>query len=158
MLLYVVGGAGLQRPIFRRGIEVEYRGLKQTLGRGKVLAKTPEPGEMELAANMLAMALLLLYAALALGVKISRLSLAKALRAMRGFIEALRHGSSCAWLLDCLRQGVGDHYQRHSSKPARDWPHKKNECPPSPPKLPRLQGSEKHRIQEAFISDAIVLG
>jgi len=77
----------------RWAIEVEYRGLKQTLGRRKVLARTPEPGAMELAANILAMALLLLYAALALGTKVSRLSLAKALWAMRGVYRgpALRH-------------------------------------------------------------------
>ena len=37
----------------RWGIEVEYRGLKQTLGHRKVLARTPEPGAMELAADIL---------------------------------------------------------------------------------------------------------
>ncbi|MEK7732477.1 MAG: IS4 family transposase, partial [Planctomycetota bacterium] len=67
----------------RWGIEVEYRGLKQTLGRRKVLARTPEPGAMELAADILAMALLLLYAALVMGAKVARLSLAQALRAIR---------------------------------------------------------------------------
>jgi len=130
----------------RWGIEVEYRGLKQTLGRRKVLARTPEPGAMELAANILAMALLLLYAALVLGAKVVRLSLAKALRAIHRVIEALRHGASCTGMSARLRQAVGDDYQRLSSKRARDWPHKKKERPPGPPKLRRLVGREKHRV------------
>jgi hypothetical protein len=130
----------------RWGIEVEYRGLKQTLGRRKVLARTPEPGAMELAANILAMALLLLYAALALGAKVIRLSLAAALRVIHRAIENLRHDEACASLLRHLRQAVGDVYKRHSSKKARDWPHKKNERPPGPPKLRKLIGREKRRI------------
>lgn len=130
----------------RWGIEVEYRGLKQTLGRRKVLARTPEPGAMELAANILALALLLLYAALVMGAKVARLSLAQALRAIRWAMEALRHGESCTQLLRRLREAVLDEYERHSSKRARDWPHKKNEGPPGPPKLRRLVGREKHRV------------
>jgi len=130
----------------RWDIEVEYRGLKQTLGRRKVLARTPEPGALELAANLLAMALLLLYAALVLGAKVMRLSLAAALRVIHRAIEALRHDEVCASLLRHLRQAVGDDYQRHTSKRARDWPHKKTERPPGPPKLRRLAGREKRRI------------
>ena len=44
----------------RWDIEVEYRSLKQTMGRRKVLAKTPEAGAMELAGNILALAVLML--------------------------------------------------------------------------------------------------
>ncbi len=135
----------------RWGIEVEYRGLKQTLGRRKVLARTPEPGTMELAADILAMALLLLYAALVMGAKVARLSLAQALRAIRWAMEALRHGESCAQLLRRLREAVTDEYQRHSSKRARDWPHKKNQRPPSPPELRRLSRTENARIERIFM-------
>jgi hypothetical protein len=142
----------------RWDIEVEFRGLKQTLGRRKVLARTPEPGGMELAANILAMALLLLYAALVLGAKVARLSLAKALRAIHRAIEALRHGESCAWLLRWLREALGDEYTRRSSKRARDWPHKKKERPPGPPKLRRLLKGEKTRIRELLMNDNTVLG
>ncbi len=142
----------------RWGIEVEFRGLKQTLGRRKVLARTPEPGGMELAANILAMALLLLYAALALGAKVAQLSLAKALRTIHRAIEALRHGESCAWLLRWLREALGDEYTRRSSKRARDWPHKKTARPPGPPKLRRLLVSEKARIRELLMNQNTVLG
>jgi hypothetical protein len=136
----------------RWGIEVEYRGLKQTLGHRKVLARTPEPGAMELAADILAMALLLLYAALVMGEKVMQLSLAQALRAIRWAIEALRHGESCTQLLRRLRQAVADEYERRSSKRARDWPHKKNERPPQPPILRRLSRTENARIERIFVN------
>jgi len=135
----------------RWGIEVEYRGLKQTLGHRKVLARTPEPGGMELAADILALALLLLYAALVMGAKVARLSLAQALRAIRWAMEALRHGESCMQLRHRLRQAVADEYQRRSSKRARDWPHPKNERPPRPPKLRRLSPTENARIERILM-------
>ena len=135
----------------RWGIEVEYRGLKQTLGHRKVLARTPEPGAMELAADILAMALLLLYAALVMGAKVARLSLAQALRAIRWAMEALRHGESCTQLLRRLGEAVTDQYERHSSKRARDWPHKKNERPPSPPRLRRVSKTEIARIERILM-------
>ena len=135
----------------RWGIEVEFRGLKQTLGRRKVLARPPEPGAMELAADILAMALLLLYAALVMGTKVARLSLAQALRAIRWAMEALRHGESCTQLLRRLGEAVLDEYERHSSKRARDWPHKKNERPPGPPRLRRVSRTEIARIERILM-------
>jgi hypothetical protein len=142
----------------RWGIEVEFRGLKQTLGRRKVLAQTPEVGALELAANILAMALLLLYAALVMGVKITKSSLVKLLRAIRWAIEAIRHGESCAKLAPRTRTCLLDDYIRHSSKQARDWPHKKKDQPPGPPKLRRLLGSEKARIIEIIMNHGVVSG
>lgn len=137
----------------RWGIEVEFRGLKQTMGHRKVLARTPEPGEMELAGNLVGMALLLLYGAVVMGAKVARLSLAKALRAIRQAIEALRHGQSCAWLLRRLGEAVGDEYERRKSKRARDWPHKKQRRPPGPPRLHKLSKSENARIQELLMDE-----
>jgi hypothetical protein len=141
----------------RWGIEVEYRGFKQTLGHRKLLARSPGPGAMELGANLLAMALLLLYAALVQGAKLTRFSLAQGLRAMRRAIEALRYGASCQFLPGQLAQALLDDYQRHFPKRARDWPHKKNDPPPSPPKLRRLQPGEKARIQELLRAHQAVL-
>lgn len=140
---------------FYRGrwkIEVAYRGLKQTLGRSTVLARTPEPGGLELAANIVAMALLLLYAALVLGKEVTRLSLARAVRAIRWAMRSLYYGASCAKLWQALREAVTDEYERHSSKKARDWPHKKNEQPPTPPQLRKLVAREKARLQELWMT------
>ena len=130
----------------RWGIEVEFRGLKQTLARRKVLARTPEVGAMELAANILALALLLLYAAMIMGARVTRLSLADSLRAIRRAMERLRNGKSCATLGEQLLAAVCDEYVRRSSKRARDWPHKKKERPPGGPRLRSPKGSEKARI------------
>jgi hypothetical protein len=134
----------------RWGVEVEYRGLKQTMNRGKVRARTPVPGGMELSANLLAMALLLLHAALVLGARTDRCSLAKALRAIRTAIESLRHGTSDHKLLSALTVAIHDEYQRKSSKRARDWPHKKNDPPPGPPIWRTLSVSEMAEIKRTF--------
>lgn len=134
----------------RWDIEVEYRGFKQTMGHRKLLGRTAAVGGMELAANMVAMALLMLYAAMVLGAKMTQFSLAAALRVIRHAIEALRHRQSCQWLTRQLRQAVKDDYQRRRSKQARNWPHKKNDPPPGPPKLRMLTKKEKTRIRELY--------
>jgi hypothetical protein len=141
----------------RWGIEVEFRGLKQTLGRRKVLARTPEVGAMELAANILALALLLLYAAMIVGVRVIRLSLASALRAIRRAMERVRSGKSCSSLGEQLLAAMCDDYVRRSSKRARDWPHKKKERPPGCPRLRRPNAREKTRIHAVRTNHAAQL-
>ncbi len=131
----------------RWGIEIDYRGLKQTLDRRKVLAKTPEAGAMELAANILAMALLMLQGAVAMGARVVRLSVAQALRTIRLAIERLRGRRRMKPFAAQLRRALRDTYERRRSKRARDWPHKKNESPPGPPILRSLSRLEKERIQ-----------
>ena len=138
----------------RWGIEVAFRGLKQTLARRQVLARTPEIGAMELAANILALALLLLYAALVMGVRVIRLSVADALRAIRRAMARVRDGHSCSTLGEDLWAAVCDDYLRRSSKRARDWPHKKKERPPGCPKLRRLKGREITRVYRTLSEHA----
>lgn len=130
----------------RWGIEVSYRSFKQTMERFKVLAKTPQRGTLELAGNILAMALLRLHAAIVMGAEMSRMSVAAALRVIRRAIEAVRCGLSSTWFAEQLGYAVKDTYRRRGSKRARDWPHKKNESPPSPPRLRKLNRNEIHRI------------
>ncbi len=125
---------------------------QQTMNRRKVLARTPEAGAVELAANLLAMALLLLYAAMVQGARVDHYSLARVLRAIRRAIEAFRHGEKCRELMAQLAAAVRDAYERRSSKRARDWPHKKKERPPSPPQLRRLSVIEKARIERVFMN------
>lgn len=134
----------------RWGIEVNYRGFKQTMERFKVLAKTAQCGDLELAGNILAMALLRLHAAMVLGAQMSRMSVAAVLRVIRRAMEAVRCGLSSSWFVEHLRRAVKDSYHRKSSKRARDWPHKKNESPPGPPKLRRLNCREITRIHAAL--------
>ena len=142
----------------RWGVETEYRALKQTMGRHKVLAKTPEPGAMELAGNILALAMLVLQAAIVLATQIVRLSVALALKVIRHALEVVRWVGRCGQFWAFLRAAVKDEYRRHSSKRARDWPHKKNESPPGAPLLRRLSRREKARIVRRWSDYATVLG
>ena len=164
LLTNVLDSTHLSRPMAskfyaaRWGIETEYRALKQTMGRRKVLAKTPEPGAAELAGNILALAMLVLQAAIVLASRIARLSVASALKVIREALEAVRWSGRFPQFWALLRTAVKDEYRRHGSKRARDWPHKKRESPPGPPFLRRLNRNEKARIERLWSDYATVLG
>jgi hypothetical protein len=144
LLTNVLDSTRLSRPMAskiyaaRWGIETEYRALKQTMGRRKVLAKTPGPGAMEQAGNNQALAMLVLQAAIVLAVRIGQLSVAEALKVIRRAVEAVRWAGCCRQFWALVRTAVKDAYHRHTSKRARDWPHKKKEAPPGCPQLRRL--------------------
>lgn len=164
LLTNVLESTRLSRPMAsklyaaRWGIETEYRALKQTMDHRKVLAKTPGPGAMELAGNILALAMLVLQAAMVLAARISRLSVAQALRVIRRAMEAVRWTGHCRCFRMLLGAAVRDEYPRHSSKRARDWPNKKNESPPTAPRLRRMSRCEKARIVRLWSDYATVLG
>lgn len=130
----------------RWGVEVEFRSLKRTLAHYRVLSKTPTAGAMELAAYVLALALLMLQGAVALGRQVVRLSVAAALRALRDALEALRNRAWAPALAQRLRGALRDDYQRRRPKHSRYWPRKKNDHPPGPPNLHRLTRHETVRI------------
>jgi hypothetical protein len=164
LLTNVLDSTDLSRPMAskiyaaRWGIETEYRALKQTMGRRKVLAKTPQPGAAELSGNILALAMLVLQAAIVLSGRIARLSMALALKVMREAIETVRWigRSRQFWML--LRSAVKDGYRRYSSKRARDWPHKKKDPPPGAPRLRSLTPRLRTRIMRLWSDYAAVLG
>jgi hypothetical protein len=164
LLTSVLDSTRLSRPMAskiyaaRWGLETEYRAMKQTMGRRKVLAKTPGPGAMELAGNILALALLVLLAAIVLATRITRLSVALALKVIRHAIEVVRWIGRCCQFWALLRTAVRDEYRRHSSKRARDWPHKKKDSPPAAPKLRRLSPQEKDRIERLEGNHAMAFG
>lgn len=142
----------------RWGVEVNFRSFKQTLDRRRVLAGTPEVGEVELAGNILALALLFCHAAAALGARLTRLSVAKALRALRSAMEAVRHASPTRWFVGRLRTALRDAYRRKRSQRARDWPHKKTESAPRPPKLRRPTQREKALLEALSLQNQVQLG
>ncbi len=131
----------------RWGIEVGYRSLKQTLGRRKVLARTPRAGALELSGSILGLALLMLQAAMVQGANIVRVSVSKALRVVQQVLEMLRYRRPSSRFVKHLREAVGDSYTRRRSKRARDWPHKKREPVPSPPNLRKPTEREKASIE-----------
>jgi hypothetical protein len=142
----------------RWGVEVEFRSLKRTLAHYRVLSKTPTAGAMELAAYVLALALLMLQGAVALGRQVARLSVAAALRALRDALEALRNRTWETPLEQRLRVALRDDYQRRRPKHTRYWPRKKHDHPPGPPKLHRLTLREKARINMLQNQYATALG
>jgi hypothetical protein len=130
----------------RWGIEVNYRSLKQTLGRRKLLAASPEMGAWELAGNVLALALLLAHAAWLLGGQAAQASVARLWRALRTALERLRYAASTRRAVAAFGTALRDDYRRRRSKRARDWPHKKRQRPPGAPKLRRLTKREEALI------------
>jgi len=142
----------------RWGVEVEFRSLKRTLAHYRVLSKTPSAGAMELAAYVLALALLMLQGAMVLGRQVIRLSVAAALRALRDAMEAIRNRAWAPALEQRLRGALRDDYRRHRPKHTRYWPRKKNDHPPGPPKLHRLTPHEKARIHMIQNQYATALG
>jgi hypothetical protein len=142
----------------RWGVEVQFRSLKRTLAHYRVLSKTPEAGAMELAAYVLALALLMLEGAVALGRQVVRLSVAAALRVLRGALEALRNRSWAAPVATALRAALRDEYTRRRPKRSRHWPRKKNDHPPGPPKLQSLTLREKARMTAITRTFSKILG
>ena len=99
-----------------------------------------------MAAYILAVALLMLEGAVALGRQVVRLSVAAALRALRDALEALRNRAWAPALAQRLRGAPRDEYRRRRPKHTQYWPRKKTEHPPGPPKLHRMLRCEKARI------------
>jgi len=118
----------------RWGVEIFFRGLKQTLSRRKMLSKTPEYARVELDWTLIG------YWILGLWLWEQRIEkvpvshgLAWTLRlvrsAMAGRLDR-RSNLMAAW-----RHMTIDRYVRLRPKKARDWPHKKNDPPCGMPKI-----------------------
>ncbi len=134
----------------RWGIELKYRDLKQTLGRRKLLADSPEMSAWELAGSVLALALLLMHAAWLQDGQPERASVARLWHLLRRVLECLRYGASTRWAPAALRAAQRDGYQRRRPKHSRDYPRKKRESPPGAPKMRRMtlqEIAENQRLQ-----------
>jgi hypothetical protein len=123
----------------RWGIEVFYRSTKQTLERRRMLSHTPDAAKCELTWTMFGIWLLgLMSVSGILERGDDPLSWSAALarnrvrRAMRRATTAQRRRES---LSAELAHATKDTYERHGSKKARDWPHKKKEEPPGNPEI-----------------------
>jgi hypothetical protein len=141
----------------RWGIEVEFRGLKQTLDRGKLRCRNDRRVFAELHWSLLAMAvaeLMALKEQLAArstadggAVDPRRRSLANAMRALRHALARIGErpppGRDVSAL---LRLAVTDAYRRHSSKTARYRPPNPDARPCGNPKLRRLTLDERIKL------------
>jgi hypothetical protein len=133
----------------RWGEEVFFRSYKQTLQRRTLLSRTPETCLAESQWTLMGLWLLgLLTAArvIARGDDPATWSVARSRDAVRRALryERPRRGGRRplgAW----LAVAVKDRYQRHGSKTARNYPRKKREKPPGPPKIKAARPPEIKR-------------
>jgi hypothetical protein len=123
----------------RWGIEVFYRSCKQTLERRRCLSRTPDTCRAEAQWMLLGVWLLGL---MTVRVQIARRlqphqwSVAKARNVVRRVLRFAGHRSRPRFdFKDALVAARRDQYTRHGPKAARNYPRKKREKPPGPPKL-----------------------
>jgi hypothetical protein len=147
----------------RWGVEVEFRGLKQTLDRAKLRCRNAQRLLAELDWSILAMAvaeLLALKEQLAARSPKSaargcvadpaKRSLANTMRALRGCLRNLNDQPAPGQdLASQLRQAVTDSYVRTSSKKARYRPPNPDKKPLGDPKLRQLTPEEKKHLWRA---------
>lgn len=131
----------------RWAAELQFRTLKQTLARRKMLARSPKMAQAELAWTLVGLWLLeLLGGQIRLQKRCDplRLSMAQVLDVLR---EALG-GTLRANLPQALATAVLDEYHRRRPKASRHWPNKKKDPRPGAPKLRPATAAEIQRAQE----------
>ncbi|TWT55481.1 Transposase DDE domain protein [Thalassoglobus neptunius] len=118
----------------RWGLEIFYRDFKQTLGKRKLLSRTPEHARIELHWSLLSLALLLLKTRLhqqhlATPIKTSVSNVLRVMRrALRGCYQTSRA------LIRAVRSAVVDRYER-KRKSFRTYPQRRTRKPPGPPTI-----------------------
>jgi hypothetical protein len=130
-------------------IEVQYRGLKQTMENRKLQSDSPQMARTELDWAILGLWLLeLMQVGTRRWRRTPRYSLAQALRVVRRAMH--RIGRVPAGGLERqLRQAMLDGYQRSRPKKARAWPHKKKDPPCGYPNI-RMATPREIRLAQAF--------
>jgi hypothetical protein len=122
----------------RWGVEVMYRTFKRTLEHHKMRSDTPWRAKVELDWYMVGLWMLGLMTLEAIGPRRRlelRWSAAGAISCVRGAIRNARrprHNGGLRWQ---LRNAVQDSYVRRGPKRARNYPRKKTEIPPGPPRI-----------------------
>jgi Transposase DDE domain len=140
----------------RWGIELQFRSLKQTYGRAKLRARTPEIAEIELHWSLLGLTMLQLLAMkeqAPAGEPADKTSIAAVLRIIRSMIadpSEIRPPS--ASLPSRLRGATTDSYQRRSKKRSRNYPRRKQEPWTGPPIILTATEEQTKRAHE-FLAD-----
>jgi hypothetical protein len=146
----------------RWGVEVEFRGLKQTLDRGKLRCRNAQRLLAELDWSLMAMAvaeLLALKEQLAKGPQACgprrqkadpiRRSLANTMRPIRRCLRALDAlPEAGADLRTLLREAITDGYQRKRPKHARYRPPNPDKKPLGAPQMRKINAQEKKRLHK----------
>lgn len=140
----------------RWGIELHYRTIKQTFGRRRLLSHSPQAAMLEQTWGVLGLWFLqsLSVSALVAGGQSPRhLSPAKARdiirRTMRRALKDKRDTAALP-LLEQLASAVLDQYKRRGPKQTREYPRKKKQHPPGPPKIQTATMFERKRAKELW--------
>lgn len=130
----------------RWGIEVQFRSLKQTFGRGKLQSRTPERAYMELEWSLLGLwmiQLLTVSEQIPAGIEPEQSSVSVALQV---FQDAMWGGATMC-LRKKLREAVKDSYTRKTSKKARYRPAKKDKPSAGKPVIKNATSEQKRRYR-----------
>jgi len=134
------------------GIELQFRSLKQTYGRAKLRARTPEIAEIELHWSLLGLTMLQLLAMkeqTRAGEPADKTSIAAVLRIIRSMIaDPSETRPPSASLPSRLRNATTDSYQRRSKKQSRNYPRRKNEPWTGPPIILTATKEQTKRARE----------
>jgi hypothetical protein len=152
----LLSDAGVAAVYRRRwGIELLYRALKQTMGRGKLLSTSPAHALVEaewvvLGVWVLGLTMLAARPPGAAGAAAPprRSSIARALRAFRDAAAGRRPLGRRSLALALSEDVAQDNYERRRPKAARHWPHRKNPDPPGEPKARTATEAEVLLAQE----------
>jgi hypothetical protein len=135
-------------------IEVQYRGLKQTMEHRKLRSNSPQMARLELDWSIFGLWLLeLMQAGSRRWKRTVRYSLAQGLRLVRRAMVVVGRVPA-GGLERHLRHATLDEYARVGSKKARDWPHKKTEKLCGYPRI-RMATSQQKRLAQAFYDEKI---
>jgi len=131
----------------RWGVEVFYRSFKETLEQTKLRSGAPDQAMWELYLGLTALLLLGLMSVagrIEQGQDPLALSVARALGVVRRAMRTNRRWRRRGDLRALLSLAIKDRYKRQASKKARDYPTKKHEQPPGPPKIRPATPHEIH--------------
>lgn len=137
----------------RWGQELYYRSFKQTLGHKTLQSRTPQMSLTEQTWHVIASWVLQLLTArqlIAAGKAPASWSAAKARSAARRLIVRASTGRTCRPQQTFRRElqaAILDDYIRNGPKQIRNWPRKKQETPPGPPKIRAATETEKQQAQ-----------
>lgn len=135
----------------RWGEEVFFRSYKQTLQRRKLLSRTGASCLAEaqwVLMGLWLLGLLTVSRLIAAGTDPLAFSVARARDAVRRALQDRPARRGPRSLDAALRAARKDHYPRHGSKTARNYPRKKREKPPGPPEIKTATTAEIKRAQQ----------
>jgi hypothetical protein len=145
--------------LYRRrwGIELQFRILKQTFGRGKLRCRTPERAVVELDWSLLGLWVIQLFAVreqIKIGEIPQRCSVSVAIDIVRSIMERWWEHAEVGFE-ECLQGSVKDSYQRKGSKKARYRPQNtKNRPKAGKPEILVANREQKKLLENLYTTAA----